>query len=75
VEREVLISSPWDPVPGGVGVAQSHLPQGRFRLDMSKPFFAQRVLKPWNRLPREVLNASCHSVLQSHLGNALKNML
>ena len=34
----------------------SELHQGRFTLDIRKHFFTKSVLKPWNRLPREVVD-------------------
>jgi len=53
----------------------SKLPQRRFRLDIRKHFFMDRLVKHWNRLPREMVNAPRLSVFQRHLGNALNNML
>ena len=53
----------------------SKLHQGRFRLDIRKHFFTDKVVKHCNRLPREVVNAPSLSVFQRHLDNALNNRL
>ena len=53
----------------------SKLRMGRFRLDVRKHFFTKRVLKPWDRLPGEVVNAPCLSAFKRHLDNALSNTL
>ena len=53
----------------------SKLRQGRFRLDIRKCLFTERVVKHWNRLPIKVVNAPCLSVFKRHLDNTLNNML
>ncbi|KAK4813465.1 hypothetical protein QYF61_006256 [Mycteria americana] len=53
----------------------SKLRPGRFRLDIRKHFFTERMVKHCNRLPREVVNAPSLSVFKRHLDNALNNML
>jgi len=44
MEREMLSSSPWDPGTGCLGMVPV-LSKGRFRLDIGKDFFTERVVK------------------------------
>ena len=53
----------------------SKLRQGRFRRDVRRHFFTERAVKPWNRLPREVVDAPSLSVLKRRLDNVLNNTL
>jgi len=46
-----------------------------FRLEMQKHLFTKRVVKCWNKLPREAINAPCLSVLNRYLDSALNNTI
>jgi len=49
------------------------LKEGRFRIDIRKKFFTIMVLKGWNRLPREAVEAPCLETFKARLDGALSN--
>ncbi|GAB0188945.1 hypothetical protein GRJ2_001359800 [Grus japonensis] len=51
------------------------LKEGRFRLDIRKKFFTVRVVRYWNRLPREVVDAPSLEVFKARLDGALGNVV
>jgi len=51
------------------------LRQGRFRLDIRRKFFTQKMVKHWNRLPTEVLDAPSLEAFRARLDVALGSLV
>ncbi|KGL88967.1 hypothetical protein N301_04996, partial [Charadrius vociferus] len=51
------------------------LEEGRFRLNIRKKFYTLRVVRHWNRLPREVVVAPSLEVFKARLDVALGNLV
>ena len=50
------------------------LKQGRFRMDIRRKFFTQRVVTHWNRLPKEVVDAPSLQAFKDRLDGALGSL-
>ncbi|KFO99697.1 hypothetical protein N300_12126, partial [Calypte anna] len=51
------------------------LKEGRFRLDIRKKFFTMRVVRYWNKLPREVVDVPSLKQFKARLDEALCNLV
>ena len=51
------------------------LKEGRFRLDIRNKFFLVRVVRHWNRLPREVVDVPSLEVSKARLYGTLSNQI
>ncbi|KFQ14770.1 hypothetical protein N330_11861, partial [Leptosomus discolor] len=48
---------------------------GSLRLDIRNKFFTVRLVRHWNRLPREVVDAPSLSVFKARLDGALSSLV
>ncbi|KFR01431.1 hypothetical protein N306_09060, partial [Opisthocomus hoazin] len=51
------------------------LKEDRFRLDIRKKFYTTRVVRHWNRLSREAVDAPSLEVFKARLDGALSNLV
>ena len=71
-EGDRLFSRVWCERTKGNGLK---LKDKRFRLAIKKKFFTVRVVRHWNRLPREVVDAQFLEGFNVRLDQALSNLI
>ncbi|KFZ61538.1 hypothetical protein N321_03035, partial [Antrostomus carolinensis] len=54
---------------------QEKVREGRFRLDNRRKYFIQRVVRHWNRLPREAVDAPSLEAFKARLDGALGSLI
>jgi len=54
---------------------QREMEESRFRLDIRKKFSTVRVVRHWNKLPKEVVNAPSLEAFKARLGGAVSNLV
>jgi len=64
-----------DFLAGPVGQGVMVKKEDRFRRDIRMKFFTMRVVKYWNRLPREVVKAPSLETFKVRLARALSNLI
>jgi len=51
------------------------LEEGRFRIDIRKKLFTVKMMRHWNKLPSEVVNASSLEAFKARLDGTLSNLV
>ncbi|KGL74969.1 hypothetical protein N309_01295, partial [Tinamus guttatus] len=51
------------------------LHQRRFRLDIRKNFYTGKVVKHWNRLPRQVMESPSLAVFKKQVDETVRDMV